>query len=272
MLVSGARSCFAALLAALFFAMPGAWAAEPVPVKLAWEGYLGPFYLLAGEAEITLSDTHYRLETRAETRGLARWIFPWQSRAVAAGRRAGDALSPEDFRYEATWNDKTRRVHLSYNGVDPEIEAIDPPPGAVENGPVAAETTRGTIDPFTMTLDLMLSLAAGRPCEWSFKVFDGRRRYDFSVSHGPKATLEESRSSVFNGEAQTCRLFIDRIAGFWEKSRKITDAKTPPVVSMAALFEDFPPFPVRFVAHYKYGSIRIYLTRAERGDTVMALE
>lgn len=273
------RRTVSALVSMLLVLCAGAVAAAPVatapvklaPVKLSYEGYLGPFFVLSAAVELRFEDGRYRLAASGRTEGFAAWFFDWENRAVSEGRRFGRALAPERHRMRAVWNDRERRVRLHYRGTAPVIDLRNPPPGEVENGPVPVALTLGTVDPLTMALRLMARVETDG-CGRDFRIFDGRRRYDLRFRPGSVADLPDSASSVFNGRAIGCAMAIDRIAGFWDDSKLVTDALAPPMVWMARPMAGVPMLPVRFEAAYKFGDLRIYLTRLETAGRVLAMQ
>jgi hypothetical protein len=244
----------------------------PSPLKLSYEAYLGPFYIMSADVTLELVDGRYRVSTQAKTEGFAVWIFPWNNQAVAKGRRENGKLIPASLRMKSFWNKKHRKARLRYAMTTPVIEELAPAPDGIESKPVPDELTANTVDPLSMALKLMLAMAIDGNCPGTFRVFDGRRRYDMVFTQGVMDTLPEHASSIFSGKAQACALAIDRIEGFWKESKLVTDTKAAPTLWMARPIENGPPLPIKFEASYRYGNIRIHLTRLEMGSEIRELE
>jgi hypothetical protein len=106
------------LLAVICMAFPGAKraAAEPpaAVIKVAYEGYLGPLYLMSAKAEISLKAGAYRVSTSGKTEGFANWFFSWKNRAVSEGTRSNQIVVPASFQMNAFWNDKARKAKMQY--------------------------------------------------------------------------------------------------------------------------------------------------------------
>jgi hypothetical protein len=262
----------AAVVAAVVVLAAGAASADDgETVRLSYDAYVGPFYVVSAEAELRLDGDRYRVVTRAQSEGLAGVLFSWQSEARSEGRFAGRRLQPRSHEMDGQWSGEARQVRLSYDGAGPIAAQILPPPDLSERDPVPAALTADTVDPLSATLDVLLGIAGGARCEGEYRVFDGRRRYDMLVSPGASADLPRVHSSVYAGPAQRCEFRIRRIAGFMKKQGKLGRQVTEPVLYVASPMPGVPPVPVRFTAETGFGDLRIHLTRVQRGRTILAL-
>ncbi|MEM9683456.1 MAG: DUF3108 domain-containing protein [Pseudomonadota bacterium] len=269
------RTLAAAVVAATtttFALAGGAAAADADPVRLAYDAYIGPFYVVSAEAELRLDGDHYRVVTRARSEGVASLLFSWESEARSEGTRRGGRLVPSLHEVNGEWGGTLRQVMLSYEGQGPIKSQVTPPPDGTERDPVPAPLTVGTVDPLSATLSVLLGIAAGGRCEGEYPIYDGRRRYDMIVSPGAETTLPAVHSSVFAGPAQRCHFQLRRIAGFWKKqNNRVRSRVTDPALWVASPLEGVAPVPVRFTAETGFGELRIHLTRVERGSSVLAL-
>ena len=209
---AGAAIC-AGLAALLWCGDPAAARAETLTL-----GYLvGWGHVTLAEAEISFSQTdgRYRLSGTGRTRGLLELLFSWRGRAATEGERRREGRRPLVHEHEGTWNESTRWTRVDWNGAAPPRTEARPPPDPEQVTPVAAATIRGTRDPLTVILSLLDRLAATGRCEGEAKVWDGRRRYDISVSHLGEETLIADRPWAYAGNAVGCALDFERIGGFW---------------------------------------------------------
>lgn len=242
------------------------------PLKLSYDAYAGPFYVMSATVELVLEDGRYRIVTNGKTEGFAAWMFSWTNQTVSEGTRENGMLTPSRHRVESHWGDKDRRVRLRYEDKRPVVEELLPGSDGGRRDSVPEKLVANTIDPLTMTASLVLGMAKGGACQGDFRVFDGRRRYDLAVIHGVTDDLEEESSSIYSGEAQSCSLRLNRIAGFWKKETKIAQPLQLPTLWMGRPGDNGPPVPVKFEAYSSYGTLRILLTRFEMGDEVVELE
>ncbi|MCG8545143.1 MAG: DUF3108 domain-containing protein [Alphaproteobacteria bacterium] len=241
-------------------------------MRLAYEAYLGPFYVVSAEAELHLNDARYRVVTRARSEGIASWFFTWKSEAHSEGERTGQGLQPTRHEVDGIWRGEARRVRLAYPKAGLVRASVVPPSNGEERDPVPAGLTVDTVDPLSATLTVLLRLAEGGRCEGEFRVFDGRRRYDMAVLPGESGTLEPIHSSIFAGRAQRCDVTLRRIAGFWKKKNDFRRPVREPVLWVASPMAGVPPVPVRFTADTGFGDLRIHLTRVERNGRVISLK
>ena len=121
-----------------------------------------------------------------------------------------------------TLDDAVRRLnHLREHGPSDEgfplTRRIPPPPDPEEVTPVPEASTVGTSDPFTALLAVLDRLPATGRCEAEASVWDGRRRYDLTISHLGEKTLVADRPWAYEGSAIGCALEFERIGGFWRE-------------------------------------------------------
>ena len=244
----------------------------PRSVKLAYDAYAGSFYVMSAEVEMELKDGQYSIATNSKTEGFAAWMFSWTSHVKTEGRREEAVLTPIHHRVESHWNDRNQVVQLRYEDKNPIVAQLEPPSDSARRDPVPEKLRGNTVDPLTMTANLVLGMASGGGCEGNFRVFDGRRRYDMNIFHGVTDELQEHSSALYSGEAQTCAIELKRIAGFWKKSTKAGTPLLAPTLWMASPLEGAPAVPVKFAAYSSYGSFRIHLTRFQMDDEVIELE
>ena len=203
----------AALLAAL---APTSVHAEELSFgyQLAW----GHLKLADAEVSYRESGSHYHLVSSGRTSGFLELFFSWQGRAETKGLLQEDGRRPLVHRHEGTWEEKSRWTQVDWNGTAvPKTEA-EPPPDLEVVTPVPDASVAGTSDPFTVLLSVLDSLAATGRCDAEAKIWDGRRRYDLSVTHLGEETLTADRPWAYEGDAVACALDFERIGGFWREA------------------------------------------------------
>ena len=194
---------------------PTAIHAEPLTLSY----LVGWGHMTLAEAEISYSqsENRYHLVSKGRTKGLLELFFSWQGRAETEGLRLKEGRRPLVHEHEGTWKEKTRWTRVDWNGAaDPRTEA-EPPPDLEKITPVPKSSIAGTSDPFIVILSLLDQLAVTGRCEWEAKVWDGRRRYDLSVTHLGEEELIADRPWSYEGQAIGCALDFKRIGGFWRE-------------------------------------------------------
>ncbi|MDE2336926.1 MAG: DUF3108 domain-containing protein, partial [Alphaproteobacteria bacterium] len=136
----------------------------------------------------------------------------------------------ENIAYDAAGVVQTRT--LSDNGKPMKSDPLDP------------QRAAGAGDVLTATLALLRNVAQKGKCDGRFPVYDGRRRYDVTLTDAGEDTLPKSRYSVFQGKALRCTLKLVPVAGFtagdkkrgWWAIQNYTEARhKPPTVWLARI-------------------------------------
>ncbi len=183
-------------------------------------GYLLAWgHLTLAEAEVSYrqSGASYHLMGQGRTRGILELFFPWQGRARTEGLLNGTARRSLVHQHEGVWKEKTRWTRVEWDGAAAPRTEAHPPPDPEKVTPVPEASTVGTSDPFTALLSVLDRLPATGRCEAEASVWDGRRRYDLSVSHLGEKTLVADRPWAYEGPAIGCALSYERIGGFWRE-------------------------------------------------------
>ena len=249
-------------------------AASAEGLALGYEGYLGGLHMLTAEVELARNETAYRMETRANGRGLVGWFFQWTTNAVTEGVVEPDgALRPR-------WHERD----IAQRGRRPkaiQIEYRDDGVPLVARMRVGDEATftpaserRGTMDPMSAVTAIVDQMAAGTACSGNFPVFDGKLRYDVTASMGDSKRLNGNKYMMYKGEAARCDLVMRAIDGFEEEEHKGSprergspgDDTLTLTMWFASPANGLPSVPVLASADTDYGGLRIYLARAETAE------
>ena len=254
----------ALVLAALLAAPLPAAPAEPLALDLGIEMYAAGVHALSIHLTAEIGDRRYRVESRAQTRGLMDVLTRWRAQSVAEGRIAADGeLRPELYRVagEMRWRSRETTLRYDEQGRVAEFKVV-PPPERRKSVPAALSTD--TLDTLSAAL---LALRAPDPetaCRLTAPVFDGRRRYDVRFHPVEMENLKPSEYSMFAGPALKCEVEIVRIRGFEEDGdpdEKVRERKT--WVWFARLPESPVALPVRLEIESEYGYGVAHLVRAE---------
>ncbi len=146
--------------------------------------------------------------------------------ANANGGIAAHAITPTLYdSYSQDHNSKKQRVKVTYEAGLPTTFA-DPPYNMKKN-PVSDEQKKGAIDPMTAMTTIMTGLKADakNPCGTGVEVYDGRRRYDVTFTYLKDETLKVP--NVYSGNAHTCQIHYNQIAGYKQKIVKEGKALPP---------------------------------------------
>lgn len=252
-------------------AMPAA-ATDDGPLSLDYEAYFGGFHIGSARTTIRREGAEYEVQGEARARGLFDWYAGWRGRAISEGI-LGDGLvvSPEIHRNEGEWRGATRRNLLTFlpdGTVDVEQES---PPDPNKLSPIPEDSIPGTVDPISAIMALARTMEVAGDCTGTIPIYDGRRRYDLSVTQGGARTFEANEYSIFAGEAVACEVVFERIGGFRLEQSKYQQTARDRIVWVAQPLAGVPPIPVRIEVDTDYGILLVHLTAARVGDTEIAV-
>jgi len=253
----------AALLGAAL-AMTGSARAEPVSAE--YDVYFGGFHVLKAEALWQPGAEDYRIAAEATTEGFLGWFSSWKGVTESHGRIVGGQAVPQRHENRSNSDDGEKMVVLTYDaGGDIADSLVEPPLDLEERHPLPANAGEGTLDPLSVMAGLSRLLQDGGRCEGSFAVFDGRKRYDLTVTDAGARMLEPSDYSIFTGEARGCRLDYKMLGGHRIERSKYTETARKRIIWVASPSEGAPRIPVRLEIETAYGTIVGHLTGFGKG-------
>jgi len=244
-------------------------------LELDYEVYFGGMHILSAQTKLQADGQEtYSVSSSARTRGWVNWLFGFSGEGTTVGTVNGTEVRPQRHARSSAWDDGERKVTLTYldNGkVLAEVNETREDYDEDKFSPLDPATFDNTIDPMTAFIAMSRRLDAGESCDASFEMFDGRRRYDVTLTdHGTKQ-IEPNDYSVFTGEAVGCHLEFEKIGGFWQGKNKYSETARNRVIWVARPIEDGPPVPVQLTIETGFGSLMAHLTRVRVGGQELAL-
>ena len=265
------RTIALAALALPLAAQPAGAAPRPGhgPVQASYAAYWSGLSIATMEASLELGTEVYRVSASMRTAGLLAVFVRGEQVVTVEGRvlpgAAPLALQPQRFLTEGRWRNTLRRVSMVWSGQQPEILALQPA-NQEEREPVPPELQHGTVDTLTALAALVRLAASENRCDGAARVFDGRRRSDFTAVTEGIETLEANRSGGFAGPALRCRFEGRQIAGFWKEQDRAEAAKPRGGTAwLASPAPGLPVIPVRIEAESAWGTVHVLMTRAALG-------
>ena len=241
--------------------------AEARELDLSYTIYFGGFSVAAFDSKIAVESSAYRVTTNARSLGILDYFFPIEVTSEGSGQVTGTGIKPETYRSNGTFNGKPRRIALTNRARDAPAVVMHPPRDPEKRDAVPEDLQRDTIDPYAAVVSLALT-AKDNPCEEELRVFNGRTRTDFRLSHAGSDILKKTEYSVFDGPAELCDVTYETLAGGYKKpwfGEDKTDAVTR--LWVARLTDGGAWVPVRLEAEGPFGMIVGHITGAsERVD------
>jgi uncharacterized protein DUF3108 len=191
-------------------------------LTLAYQAFLGPLPILDVRAQLMIP-----LMTRAVTGSAALGpyqaqivgrsnpmmakLYDWSFTVRADGAMTADGPAPSQFTGEHLSERDSRPVTITY-GPGGTADARFNPPGAdaPPRGLKPGDLT-GTIDPASALVSVMEQAARTRNCGGTLRIFDGRRRYDLTLTAAGEDTIPAEPGALYSGEAVRCAFAIHQL-------------------------------------------------------------
>jgi hypothetical protein len=250
----------AALLAAT--ALP---AAADGGAKLDYEVWAGGIRVLEAEIVMRTDQGRYRMELTADLVGPPSWVEEYHLKAFSEGVVGEAGPEPEIYRLESENGDDSHWVQLAYADGMPSVDA-DTNLEKKKREPVEDALKQDSVDPLTGLLSLVLQVAGAGSCEGLVPVFDGRRRFDVSLTDQGTGEQPKSRYNAYEGPTQRCAVTLKPIAGYRYSGTDKQQFPAEVILQGASIVDGMPPLPVRLDTENSYGALILHLVDYEAID------
>lgn len=239
---------------------------------LKYEIFGSGVHALTSSMNLDLRPDRYAVELTANTRGTIGFLFPWTTVVRSDGTSAAQGLNPRLHEMTSTWRGEQRSVFLEYDGRGGfTARRVVPLASDDDREPVTDAVAADTVDVLTAVLEIMRRIGAGQGCNQTVAVFDGRRRYNLLSSEQGWELIKGSSYSAYSGQALTCSLRVQPVAGFWKKRQRrwaTGDSGSEGQSSLATLWfapvgQSTAPVPVRMKISSPFGDFTGHLTGFE---------
>jgi hypothetical protein len=269
------------ILCLLFCFMAGTIQAAPVdtrPLTLGYEIYAGGIHALSTTLHIERQPDNYTVSLNTQPYGVIGNLLPWAGTYETKGQIKDGTFTPITFDKTSKWRDDNTTDHFVYKDgalvSQNETDETKQPP-TPQNMPVDPTLAASAVDILTGTAQMLQQLDAGKPCDFSTIIYDGKRRYTLKFTDKGSETMVASDYNSFNGPAKICEIEMIPIAGFPKKPKgyyKIQeDARAKgqlPRVWVGRSYgyagQDGPYVPVKMMVKSEFGAVLIHLQKVAR--------
>lgn len=144
--------------------------------------------------------------------GLARLFSDARTSAHATGRMDAGSLRPEEYEHLWIEDNEAETVELRFSGPTLTEISLDPPRDRPERYvPITAEQKTNVLDPVSAFLWPSPSGATPATCDRTVPVFDGKRRFDLTLSFIRRDTFRAGAATP--GEAVVCGVRYRPVSG-----------------------------------------------------------
>ncbi|MFH1158640.1 MAG: DUF3108 domain-containing protein [Pseudomonadota bacterium] len=239
-------------------------------LALKYDVYAGGFKALNASLVMDLDKKAYDMALTAETQGFIGSLFPWSASFNTAGHAEDGTLYPTVYTERSTWRKGVKITEMDYAPDGKILKTTTQSGGKTVTDRDIDDVLAGdTMDLLTGALVMLQNAGHTRKCTGNFPVFDGKRRFNVTLTDDGTEILPPSRYSRFEGEAMRCMLKVEPVAGFKKKDSQrgwmavqnhTEERQKPPTLWLARMKDSGQIVPVRMEIASAYGSVVAHLS------------
>ena len=195
-----------------------------------YEVQFGNFVVGKSHVFIQADSSHIILNSKSKTAGFLDALYKYEGDLYASSVRGNNQWFPKIFSASGIFNNKERSSKLDFENNLVKYKNY-PVLDFKKVHPLNQSTLIGVIDPITAFINIIEKINTYQKCDETFKIFDGRRRYDLKIKSLGITLLENDRPKSFNGKVIVCGLKVKPLGGHrletkWRPNEdKFTDFK-----------------------------------------------
>ena len=177
-----------------------------------YEVQFGNFVVGKSHVFIQADSSHIILNSKSKTAGFLDALYKYEGDLYASSVRGNNQWFPKIFSASGIFNNKERSSKLDFENNLVKYKNY-PVLDFKKVHPLNQSTLIGVIDPITAFINIIEKINAYQQCDETFKIFDGRRRYDLKIKSLGITLLENDRPKSFNGKVIVCGLKVKPLGG-----------------------------------------------------------
>ena len=189
--------------------------------------------LIVGQAEISIKKSNKKIEliSNSKTAGVLNFFYEYEGELFSSSKKETDIWLPDKFLTKGIFNNKLRSSHLEWGANNLVIYENNPIIDLKKVHPLDKENLTNVLDPITAFINIIEKINIKKKCDTSFKIFDGRRRYNLKIKTLGSSFIENDRPKSFKGNVLICGLKVLPLGGHrlktkWKPAKdKFTDFK-----------------------------------------------
>ena len=177
--------------------------------------------LIVGQAEVNIKKSNkiIELNSKSKTAGVLNVFYEYEGELSSSSVKKGDIWFPNKFLTRGILNNKLRSSTLYWSAENAVSYENNPILDLKKVHAIDKETLKRVADPITAFINVIERIDSKKNCDTSFKIFDGRRRYDLKIKTLGKENLVNDRPKSFSGNVTTCGVKMIPIGGHRLKSK-----------------------------------------------------
>ncbi|MDE2184743.1 MAG: DUF3108 domain-containing protein [Alphaproteobacteria bacterium] len=240
-------------------------------LQMAMTIYAGGITIGKVDMDAKFIGDRYHVVSNLETSGVVNAFWQSQIQATSNGTLTDHLLQPSLYDSFYTGHSANHQeVSLTYEDGNP-IRLYANPPYSTTGYEVKPDEKKGTFDPLSAVIYISSGVGAdaNNPCSVKAPVFDGRRRYNITLTK-VKVDNVNMDNGLYKGPAFVCSVEYKQVAGY--KPRVLKDANFPSITAWVATFPSAIPgrrfaVPLKVWADSQYGRIAVVATQLKVDGT-----
>jgi hypothetical protein len=206
-------AAWSAAVLALAVATPGGAARADSRLEAHYSVSVAGLTVGKTDVAVVIGGSEYTSTASGRASGLLRTLVTGEGTLGTRGAVLDNRLMPANFSARTVGDDETSAVTMTLEGGDAkDITAETSDPDA-ERVPLTAEHRKGIVDPLSALLVQVGGtgvVAAAEACQRTLPIFDGRRRFDLTLSY---KRIDQVKAKGYAGPAVVCAVAFKAIAG-----------------------------------------------------------
>ncbi len=255
------------ILPASVYAVGGEDAAAGSGLEIGYTLYAGGITLGRVDLSARLEENRYVAHSTLTTAGVVNSFWRAKLEGASEGKVDAGHVLPERYDASHVYDGPRSDFAMRYTSGLPAITTPDPP------DPLPEDKIRSTLDPVSALVSFVASANTqkAKPCSQAAPVFDGRRRYDMTLSFERKTDVKMD-SGLYAGPVEVCQLHFKPVAG--PEQEVLPASKIPPVrgwiASVRATNGQTYLVPLRIWAETPYGLVVVLLSKISVDGAALA--
>ncbi|MEP7358119.1 MAG: DUF3108 domain-containing protein [Anaerolineales bacterium] len=232
--------------------------------RLHYQVWLGGAAVMDVTMTLQVETESYSVGLQGVLAGPPSWLYDIRLAGLAEGTLAAGTPVPARYRLEQSDDGKPEWLQLDFDAGGLPVRSTDPPLGDEKREPLDAAAIRGSLDPLSGLLSLLLqATAAGGACPAGTAIYDGRRRFDVGVVDRGLELMGASLINSYQGPARLCEALLTPRGGFRRSGRDLEAFPRSLMLYVAPPGPDPWALPVRIQAETALGALILHLVLVE---------
>ncbi len=197
-----------------------------------YEVQFGNFIVGKVEVLFRLTSQNLNIDIKSQTAGILDALYGYNGVLKSSSIKNKGTWLPNKFSADGVFDKKKRTTDITWFNDHKNVSYVNVPTiDLKKHHEVQKSSLVNVIDPITAFMRVIEKINEENICDKSFKVFDGRRRYDLKIKTIGNTTIDNDRPKSYKGNVLICGLRVFPIGGHrlktkWKPSEdKISDIK-----------------------------------------------